>query len=168
MIDKSKIQTGDIIVTKNKHMLSCLIRKITGSKWSHAEVIARWENTIYESVGAVGWGVRGIDLDRYLKNREFIILRNKKWDKIPMTEKDETEILRIINSKKGVKYDFWSLLYYQLIFQISKKWIGRTRRDAENRFYCSEFAAYVNKFLAWWSYSPDDLVKSKFLYQIFV
>lgn len=66
------------------------------------------------------------------------------------------ELKTIIKSKLGLRYDYFSLVFYQILLILSGKWYGTKN---SNSFYCSEFTSwimYVGTGLLenWYSMSP--------------
>lgn len=155
------LQTGDIILINGKSLKAKIIKFLTKSKFSHVEVaISNWGN--FELVGADWIGIRGTDFNHILKGKYIAVLRHKKWLTIPFNFAYESAMASRINSKKGDKYDYISLLYqlYKVIFH---RWIGK-KKNADDKFYCSEFAAWVNELKKYWKLTPEDLYKHKDLF----
>ena len=63
-------------------------------------------------------------------------------------------------------YDFASQFYYQVIYQLTEKWIGKIQ-DADERLYCSEYTAWILNLNKWWAYTPDSFLKNKNFIQIY-
>jgi hypothetical protein len=66
------------------------------------------------------------------------------------------EIRTILKSKLGVRYDYFSLVVFQILLILSGKWYGSKN---SNTFYCSEYTSwilYVGTGLPenWYSVSP--------------
>lgn len=154
-----KVQTGDIILFNRKRFLSKIIRWISKCPVSHSEILINiWDYPI--TLGATGAGVRGTDYSKIKKEKNIIILRYKKYiDGI--TYEQEKELATRACSKLGSKYDFGGLVYYQLVYQIFGRWIGRTRTEAEQSMYCTEYNAWCHQLDNWWTYSPEDFLNNK-------
>ena len=147
------MQTGDVILISNKGFIAYLIKKVTRSKFSHVEV-ALTSHSSSELVGAHWSGIRMTPITS-IKGQYVCILRHKKWWQIEFNEMYNEYYTDIIKSKIGVKYDFFSLLV-QIYYQTFHKWVGR-KSNADKKFYCSEFAAYVNGVRNFYELSPQGL-----------
>jgi hypothetical protein len=67
-----------------------------------------------------------------------------------------------------VGYDYRGTMFDQLIYQLFKVWIGRTKEEAEKKMYCSEYVARIfNKvsegkmYSDWWRTTPRDFIKDE-------
>lgn len=58
----------------------------------------------------------------------------------------------------GKGYDFWSLLWFQVILAVTGKWLGHTQKFAKEKVYCSEAIAYILDLFQWWIYTPKMLL----------
>jgi len=155
---KMKIQSGDIfLTTSKKSFLSKAIRFFTKSKISHSELLIKtWDYPL--CYGAIGIGVRGTDIVRWISDKYIIVRRPNKY-LTGINKEEEKRIATKACSRLGIKYDFMSLLYYQVIYQLFGKWKGKTEQKALNRMYCSEFVAWVYDLPNWWEKSPEDLLE---------
>lgn len=153
------LQTGDIILSQTNTLLSKIIRLFTRSISSHSEILVKvWD---YKQVnGATGFGIRGSDLLHEIKKRKIIILRHKNYTN-GISKESEKQLATRICSKLGTKYDFASLLYYQIIYQLFNKWIGKTEEKALNRLYCFEYVAWCYNLPNWWKYTANSFLENK-------
>jgi Permuted papain-like amidase enzyme, YaeF/YiiX, C92 family len=77
------IRSGDILLCSGNSTFSKLIKRFTGSKWSHAGLIVWWEEIdtimVLESVESIG--VRTVPLFKYIKEYEgdITICRHKEY-----------------------------------------------------------------------------------------
>lgn len=60
----------------------------------------------------------------------------------------------------GKGYDYWSLLWFQILLLITGKWKGHTGKFAKEKVYCSEACAYIAGLEKWWTFSPAMLWRS--------
>lgn len=151
-----ELLTGDIVLIRSNKILSKLIRLFTNGIYSHAEIIIKnWDYN--ELNGAVKIGIRGTDFYRYCKGKNIAILRKKDIIKNGLNYQNEKILATRANSKKGIKYDYWSLLYFQVVYQLFHKWIGRTEEKALKKMYCSEYIAWIFELNKWWTKTPQDL-----------
>lgn len=76
---------------------------------------------------------------------------------------DEAAIIRMVLLMLGRhRYDYFSLLFFQVYYSLTGKWIGKRDEHASKRLYCSEAIAYIfNKLtglmVKWWMYNPQML-----------
>ena len=154
-------KTGDIVLFKTKFKwynpityVSVAIRAITGYDYNHVGVVvSNWDKLFLNE--AIEKGVISIPLEKRLKGQEILVLR----DSSPI---DEKKFAVEANSFLGnTGYDFSSLLVFQLIYQITNKWIGRKEENATKRMYCSEYVAYLYKMKDWWAVAPDAIGNDK-------
>lgn len=161
------IKTGDILLVGGHSWLSRQISRFTNSEWTHAGVfcyiwgelyiiealskgiqITKWSDPIYNSGDHK---TKGLMVMKYLGKKQY-------------TEKEmATFMLPYCGTRR---YDYPGL-FEQAYFQITGRWIGRTKDKATKRFYCSEFVSFVhNHFLDnignWWEMSPAQLSRVVF------
>lgn len=161
---KLDIQEGDIILIHTKKgFVPKGIRFFTKCHYNHSAIVvmSMGELCILEAIE------RGLmitkTLEQYLeetpRKREIVVLRPKLGFKV----KKHTLYSRL-KDIIGRPYDFKSLLYSQLIQQITKKyrWKGARNMKASKHIYCSEACAYAYPkiFPNWWAISPADIFKS--------
>lgn len=148
----------DILLVKWVSRLSKAIRRFTKWRYNHAGVFVEvwWKMCIVEAER--NWVRMKYSWEEYKERswREFAILESKK-----VTDRDVW--LLTLPFVWAQKYDFLSLLIYQPIYQLTGRWFWR-KNDWENRFYCSEFAAYIWNELfwildEWYKISPQDLYR---------
>jgi len=137
--------TGDILVCRRKTLLSKVIRKIAKSGYSHSATYIN--GYVY---GSQIRGAQKLKFEDWLQkyDYEFEVYRNEEVNKELITKRAE--------SKLGTKYDFLSLLFFQLIYNLTGKWWGLRREKAIKRLYCFEYTAWIFNFDNWWKMSPQD------------
>lgn len=143
--------------------LSWAIRVFTGCKYNHAGILVQGLSGTF-IVEALGRGVVRSEAAARLKDR-IICVREPQFY--------FSHIDFINDSSKHIgktAYDFYSLIVAQPVYQLTKEriWIGR-KNDGYNRFYCSEFCAWVhrNHFPEWSKTSPMDLYEAENLKTVF-
>ena len=153
------IKPGDILLVHTKKgFVPRAIRYFTKCYYNHAAIVveAMGELCVLEAVG------RGFMITKTYeeyrsespKKRNYIVMRTKK--DVPFNLKDvNTRLKNII----GHPYDYKSLLYSQLINQVTSEWKGVRDIKAEKRIYCSEACAYAyhHLFPRWWRIAPVDI-----------
>jgi len=138
--------------------LSFAIRKVSKSTWSHsAVVIDIWGRTFICEALATGIVVRPIEE----WGEEAIVCVSR-----PKTPVDKKEFSSRAMSRVGYTgYDYSSLLWYQLLYQITGRWYGHTdaSRKTTERFYCSEFASWLYEpfFPHWYKTTPQMMQENK-------
>jgi len=125
---------------KLKDLPAPVIRWLTKCYYNHVGIIGEClgELWVFEAVGK-GF-IPTHRLEDYLltigKEREVAILEPKKARPIAWIYSNISEIV-------GKNYDFKSLLWYQLFYQITGRWKGKTGKNATDTIYCSEAIAYI-------------------------
>jgi len=163
-MEKKEIKTGDILLVSGTWWLSRMIQWVTKSTWNHTGIFV-W---IAGELFVVEAEKRGLQLTLWDGNkykggkatdRTMMLMRHADY------EMDAKKVSKFMMPYVGTKgYDYPSLLFYQVIFNTSGKWIGKTGQYASKRFYCSEWVAYVyNHFTGlwpdWWQVSPEMVAK---------
>lgn len=151
-----KPKSWDILLVRWVSRLSKAIRWFTKWMYNHAWVFVEIWGELFIIEAEKNWIRSKFRREEYSKRewREFAIIESP--------DVEDKKVWMLCVPFVGVqKYDFASLLIYQPLYQLTGKWLGR-KNNGENRFYCSEFAAYVrNKlfgiFDKWYSMSPQDL-----------
>lgn len=167
VIDVKKLKTGDVILVSNffkfndiKTYLYVLIQTVTNSEYNHCAIVLIENDQVF-IVEANEKGVVKTDFDTWYNRikRKFTVLRLKSFLKY-YTYKD---IIEKVNQNLGKKYDYESLVFYQLIYHIFSIWLGRTKKRAEKRLYCYELIAYTYQYLfpLYWKIKPNEISKSK-------
>lgn len=167
------LDVGDIILhrsefkaTRPSSYPAPPIRLIAHTFFNHLSVVNYRDSDRQEEkviVEAVGRGVLPTEITERLKGCTVLVLR-PKTEYQPKTLEEQENLIKRINSKIGTKYDFGGCFIHQAIFNITGKWIGRTLKAAESKFYCYEFGAWIwNKipFLKyWWKIKPKAWIES--------
>lgn len=161
--DKFKLQTGDVISTYTPFdwkrittYMAPFIRFFTKYKWTHTAIaIEIWGKMFI--VEAFLNGIIIKPLEDFPDHMKVCVSRPKKEiDKKALSIKAMSKVSR-------TKYGFANALLFQTIYQVTGKWYGRTKdRHRENRFYCSEFVAwlYQEEFPRWYKTSPAVIHKN--------
>ena len=167
-LDLSILKTGDIILFRTPFVwykpisyLTLIIRAITHDYYNHAGIIIfNWSQLFINE--AIGKGVVTSPISLSIKNYIIKIVRPKDQ------KYTEGEIATKANSKLGTGYDFLGLLFYQVIYQIKKKWYGYTQEYAEKNMYCSDYVAWIYNLKNWWTVTPKDIDDDKDLKTIYI
>jgi|TARA_R110000851_G_scaffold112921_3_gene237314 hypothetical protein len=164
METKFTLQTGDIISTytpfewkRPMTYMAPLIRFFTKYKYTHVAIALEcWGSMFICEAFTSGIIIRPVK-EFPDKMKVSVIRPNFEIDKIGLSKKALSKV-------STTKYDLLSLVFFQIIYQITGKWYGHTKaRKAEKKFYCSEYVAwlYMNVFSKWYMTTPEDIHKSE-------
>jgi len=156
-------RVGDIGIVSSKSWISRIIKKVTHSIVNHAFLFVGSKNNPAEIV-VIEAEKKGIETNSFFtekyeggnnSNKQIYILR-------PNFDIDIAKFNTLAHSFNPVKYDFFGLIH-QLILQKTGYWIGR-KLKANNRFYCSEYVAYIynqlyNLFPEWYKMNPKNILR---------
>lgn len=125
------MRRGDIVLYSGRGLLSCAIRRVTQSLWSHSAWV--WDEMHLLESDWEFWGKRGVQIehaDVYPTKRTMILRANVPDEKIE-------EALRIARSKLTQRYDF------ALFFSIGWMLVAGSGelRDARYGWICAELIA---------------------------
>ena len=153
-----KPRVGDILLVRSKGFVPAGIRLLTNCYYNHAAIIvqAMGELCVLEAIGRGFMITKTYEEYKQETCREYAIMRPRDG-----VEQRATVINERVISIIGKPYDYKSLLYSQIIKQVSKrdKWKGAKDMKATKRIYCSEACAYVYPeiFPKWWAVAPVDI-----------
>lgn len=141
---------------KIRTYLSVLIRFFNKTKYNHVFIITDINGKLF--VCETDKIVIATPIEKRLSGKKFII---KELNIVlPSISDHAHEYLG------SVGYDYRGTMFDQLIYQLFKVWIGRTKEKADKKMYCSEYVARViNKasggklFPDWWKITPKDLIE---------
>ncbi len=160
-----QLQAGDVInmytpfsPKKPFSWLSLLIRKISKATWSHSAVaIDIWGRTFI--CEALATGIVVCPIADWGEGAIVSVSRPK----VPVDKKEFSSRAMAYVGHTG--YDYSSLLWFQLLYQITGRWMGHTDASSKttSRFYCSEFVGFLyNKsFPKWYETTPQKCHENK-------
>lgn len=168
-------QSGDVLLVHNflrwhKPMtwIGALIRYFNKCYYHHvAMVVEIWgELFVIESTG------KGVVISKPLKQwiAEIEARRHFAVKRLPdLTPEHCRTVLMRAFALLGNRYDFISLFWYQLRYQLFGTWRGRTKEKASARMYCSELIgyAYREQFPAWWQTAPREIYQNQTLHLVY-
>ena len=152
MVEISFIQAGYVLLYRSNKLISRLIRFFQKSPYYHAGLVVELWGELFVAES----DRHGLTVNRLIdsiKGDGITILQ-------PKFEYDPIQINKFVIPILGKhKYDMMSLFFYQVIYLMTGKWIGRRDEHASKRLYCSEFVAYVfhclyQKFDDWYKTNP--------------
>lgn len=162
-METTDLKTGDVVLFhtpltwRPTSWVAALIRHFTKYGYNHVGVIVcDWHiPMLNESVGS---GVKTTPALRRLKGKKIKVLRfDPLRSAVNYPALVEAEFAVRANSLLGVaKYDYMVLFVYQLIKQVTGKWLKKHQDDT--RMVCSEYAAWCHETLFdnWDQVAPDD------------
>lgn len=150
-IKNINLQPGDVLHCTSSRALARAIQWFTKSRINHtATVVEIWGELFIVDSQRDGTNPRPVKqwLEKF--NYTYKIHRPKEIDIVKYQIK--------VASKIGfTPYDFASLLIYQPWYQLTGRWIGKTKADSEKRMYCSQFVAWLNDLPKYWELSPNQV-----------
>ena len=135
---RREVRDGDILLFRGKSWLSRIICRVTSSRYSHAAIVAWWNERlmVLEAVG------KGIVVSR------MSVVVNKYSGKVELWTTDDnlarTEVIRAAQRLLGKRYSA-----YKLIRNLGRLVFGRPRHEEADPeappddFVCSEFVSRV-------------------------
>jgi len=144
--------------------LAPIIRFFTKYKYTHtAFVIECWGSLFVCEAFTSGIIIR--PLSEFADGMTVSVLRPSfKFDKKEVSKKALSKV-------STTKYDLISLLFFQILYQITGKWYGQKKeRKAEKKFYCSEYVAWLYRgvFKKWYMTTPEDIHVNQNIEEVFV
>ncbi len=137
---RGQMQNGDILLFKGKGWLSEVIKWKTGSAYSHAGLVAWWDDRLMV-LEAVGAGVRATPISYNLKKYKGGI------DYFRCTE-DITDVLRsgmlsFAQKQLGKEYDLGRLFGFFIKLMRNQPLQETETATVPSTFFCSEYVAEV-------------------------
>ena len=143
--------------------LSACVRYFAKMKYNHVRVVSEYKGELM-FIEAIEKGVEPTPI-RYNPDKEKILVRRNH---IPVDKFVYQERLRKIIHKK---YDFWTLLVVELLWNTFNIWIGaKTEEEAMRRFICYEVLFYADQEQfrpKWWMFKPEESIYKGYTYTVF-
>jgi len=148
-----ELRTGDILLYRSKGFLPKAIRFFTRGKFNHVSIAVEFWGEMFvaesESKGFVPNKVR-----ESIKGSDVWVMRYLQ----PINQRSFA--MRITGMLGKHRYDFASLLLFQVWYALTGEWIGKKDKHASKRLYCSEAIAYIYanevfEMTEWWKYNPQ-------------
>lgn len=154
IIEKQNLRTGDILHCNGKRLLSKLIRKISGGKYSHtATVVVAYGQVLIVEAQNRGVNIMPYDAWQDKYNYQYDVSRQVKYI-------NRTKHARRSFKHAGVaKYDYGMLLWDYPRYVLTGKWRGDNEIEttAEKRFTCSTYVGWLFRIPKWWTLSPQQI-----------
>jgi len=147
-----ELKTGDILLYESNSFFSKSHTLFTKGKVNHVGICLEIWDEMFVAESEIKGFVPNKLMDS-IKGNEIWVMRYIK----PI---DEKKFAQMITSMLGKhRYDFASLLFFQLWYSLTGNWIGKKDKNASKRLYCSEAIAYIYsklvfEMLEWWKYNP--------------
>lgn len=132
--------------------LSATIRFFAGIKYNHVGVVVLiWGKPFI--LEAVGKGIIATIYYRRVHGKDIKISR-------PNRKIDEKEFAVEAVSYLSTKYDVLGLIFYQLIYTLTGKWLGGNESNENKRMYCYEYVALLNKedYPSWYKVNTKEFL----------
>jgi len=155
------MRTGDILNVHNPFVwynpirwVGWGIQKVTRSFYNHTAIVL----LIWGSVYVAEAKAKGITITPFGQWKQDKVFEVKR----PSFDIDEKKIAVRIMSKQGFTgYDFGTLFFYQLIFQVTGHWLGTSNKEkAQKRLVCSEYIAWIYDLPEFWKATPKSISES--------
>lgn len=135
VIDTSKLKDGDIILTANDTISSCLIRLITKSNFSHAKII--FNNPIYiHALPKRGVIAQNIQRKVFKKKEHVCVLRLKEYEKYSAGIE---KIKSLIQEELSKGYNFFNAISTQIKLC--------SKEGLKSRKICSQLIAEIYSYV---------------------
>jgi hypothetical protein len=129
--------------------LAKLIKWFTKSRFNHSALVLNLSGYLFITDSQIkGTHLKTIEEWQKKYNYKYIISRPDNFKRAMKK--------RAVSVFGHTPYDFTSLIY-QAWYQITGKWVGKSKDKAEHRMYCSEYVSFVFNKPGWWKTSPADL-----------
>lgn len=168
-----QIKNGDVLLYQGSGLISWLIKKVTGSKYSHAGIVVWWHNRLMV-LEAVGKGIICTPLSRnigHYQGEVHLYTAREMYQKgDPWTERGKRQsIVEFAQMELGKEYATWKLVLYGWKLLWGRDLDKKDKFRTSNKLVCSQYvaAAYnivgvdLKEGLADRFTKPSDIAKSK-------
>lgn len=158
-----ELKPGDVVTYRTNlttkdpiSFVSLGVRVFTNCWFNHSAVVVQRGETLFLNE-AIAQGVVSRPLSEVLVRpyNKLMIMR-------PYQVRDDFN--ERANSKIGVPYDYWSLLFFQVIYRTTGVWIGPIAGMADRIEQCAEYVSWCHELPEWWRASTKEVVTSPKLY----
>jgi hypothetical protein len=160
-----KLEVGDVILEHTNFnpkedvvsILSALIRFFTRNYWNHAKYVVESNGKIMIQEALAKGIVERTPIEA-LKERDILVMKPVT----PLTESEKRYYSLLAEELKGVKYDYFGTMFFQLIKQLTGLWLGSRDIRLDTPKYCSEAPMTLHRKVRHvikkcWGYSPADI-----------
>lgn len=144
------LKEGDVILVhklppyKLENLPAPIIRYVTKCYYNHVAIVGSCLGQLYIFEAVSRGFIPTMRLSDYIntihKSNEICVRRYEKLN--TPGNKTIKDVYNNIDELVGRKYDFRGMMLYELIYNISKEWLGSTGEKAKNRVFCSEVIGY--------------------------
>ena len=168
---RNTIKNVDILMYQGTSLISRIIRKLTRSEYSHAGIVAWWNERLMV-MEAVGKGVIVTPISNNIKNYKGKI--HLYSAKIPISPDERLKMLQFAQLELGKEYATWKLILFGLKIIFKEDIDKRDELKRENKLYCSHYVAQIynsgghdlKKGVSDRFMRPEDIAKSELLEMI--
>lgn len=175
---EEELQTFDVIFCgypfkRVANVLSFLIRFFQklrygyeASSFSHVAIVSKEKDVngdVITYVYEANPHIRKLEFKEWINRQQDVCIEVYRLNSYAfnMVQPNHATAWYAMRLNLGKRYDYISLLVYQVIYSITGVWVGNR---TSNAFYCSEYVAYILSHLTnskelhkWWSISPAGL-----------
>lgn len=142
-----QLQVADIILTREKSILSAAVRKVTGSYWSHASIVFAVpdKNVFFNNTLVISAEEKGIEIHRIQKYTQHFDFCDLGVKRVPgLSDEIREVVLSYVLNNVDIPYDFsrlFGFVFKYLENKFVKKEINHMNKSFfnENAFICSSF-----------------------------
>ena len=172
------LQVGDKVFVKTLFnwrvplsYLSACVRFFAGMNYNHVRVVSKNDKGELVYVEALERGVVESTITHNLEKERVLIRRNNM-----ISIADKIKYVERIKNIVGDKYDTFTLLVVELLWNTFGIWIGaKTEEEATKRFICYEVLGFLDQEqlakefpnLRWWMLHPVSMIYTNYTYTIY-
>jgi len=159
----NQLQHGDILHCTANSITHKIIRFVTGGKKSHTALAIKAgdindPNSPIFIIDSQRNGVNLKTIENWEKKYNYTYQIHRKQFSSKDAQLDYNKhIQKRMLSKMGITGYYFMGLIWQVWYNLTGRWRGKTEKKAEKRMYCSEFVAWVLEIPEWWTYHPQKL-----------
>jgi hypothetical protein len=160
-----ELKTGDVLLVHHhfafhwKRIAQSIIRMLTVSSFDHASIVLIEDGKTFVVEAQFDLGITKVPFEQWLLDGKKTVVVSRR--DIPVPAHIMSSLVNMYVDRKPYDYlALWQQLWYQMSrrLRLNIPWFGRTENGkASDRFYCSEFVAFVHDLEDWWMMTPDDL-----------
>ena len=168
---RDTINNADILMYKGTTLFSRLIRKVTKSEYSHAGIVAWWNDRLMV-LEAVGKGVIVTPISSNISHYKGEV--HLYSTKASISANVRSKMLQFAQQELGKEYATWKLILFGIKIIFKKNLDEKDELKRTNKLYCSHYVAQVynsqghdlKKGVSDRFMRPEDIANSKLLEKI--
>ena len=166
-----KIKNGDILLYRGSGVISWLIKKVTGSEYSHAGIVVWWNKRLMV-LEAVGKGIVCTPLSRNIGHYKGEVHWYSSCRPLPNGARGR--IVQFAQMELGKEYATWKLVLFGWKLLLGKDLDKKDEFKRRNKLVCSQYVATAYNYigidlkegLSDRFTKPSDIAKSKKLIKV--